>query len=288
MNKKFTLYFYITFIILAWALVPAIIKILIKSLTTLQIVFYTFLIAVITLFFILLSQNKLKLLKKYSPKDFLILSSLGFLGIFLYNLLYTLGFKYIPAAEANTLNYLWPVFIVLFSFPILKERFTLKKSIAILFGFIGTYLIITKGNIIPTFTNLNGDLIMIGSAASWALFSVLGKKVKYEHYSSMFYYMLSGLIFLTILMFYNSAFTLLSIKELAGLLYLGIVAKALAFTFWFVSIEKIGAAKMASFVYLSPFIAFIFINIFVGETIYWYYIVSLVLIIGGVLLQNKK
>jgi len=287
MNKPSS-YFYLFFVILAWASTPTITKILIKSLTALQIAFYMLLIATITLFFILLFKNKIHLLKNYNKTDLLTLLSLGFIGIFLHNFLFTLGYKYIPAAEANVLNYLWPVLVVLFSFLILKEKLTIKKSVAILLGFIGTYLIITQGRLIPLFTNLKGDIIMIGSASAWALFSVFGKKLKYEDYSSMFYYMLSGLFFLTIMMFYNESFILPTTNQLLGLLYLGIITKALAFTFWFISVKELGTAKTASWSYLSPFLAFIFINIFIGEAIHWYYIAALILIIGGVLLQNRK
>ncbi len=284
---KTSSYFYLFFVILAWASTPTITKILIKSLTALQIAFYMLLIATITLFFILLFKKKLHLLTNYKKTDFLVLSSLGFIGIFAHNLLYTWGYRYIPAAEANVLNYLWPVLVVIFSFIILKEKLTPKKTIAILLGFIGTYLIITQGRLIPVFTNLKGDIIMIGSASAWALFSVFGKKLKYEHYSSMFYYMLSGLFFLTIVMFYNSSFVLPSSNQLLGLLYLGIITKALAFTFWFISVKELGTAKTASWSYLSPFLAFVFINIFIGEAIHWYYIAALILIVGGVLLQRK-
>lgn len=288
MNKQRLPYFYLIFVIIAWASTPTVTKLLIGSLTALQIAFYMLLIATITLFFILLFQKKLSLLKNYSKIDFLVLSGMGFVGIFAHNFLYTQGYKYIPAAEANVLNYLWPVLVVIFSLFILKEKLNLIKLIAIILGFLGTYLIITHGRLIPVFTSLTGDIIMIGSASSWALFSVFGKKLKYENYSSMFYYMLTGLIFLTIIMIYNSTFVFPSINQILGLLYLGIITKALAFTFWFISVKELGTSKTASWAYVSPFLSFIFINIFIGEVIYWYYVIALILIIGGVLLQSKK
>jgi len=286
MNKN---YFYLLFAILVWSTTPVITKPLTKTLSTIQINFFIFLFAVISLFFIILYQKKGKLLLSYSKKDYLNMFLMGTLGIFISYFLYTESFNHIPATEVTILDYSWPVFVVLLSFPILKEKFTYRKLFAILLGFLGAFLIISKGNIfMPILTNIKGDMIILGSAICWAIFSNIGKKVKYEKYSSMFYYMLAALIFLTIMMFYNSSFRLLKLNELLSLLYLGIATKALAFTFWFISMDEIGPAKASSLVFISPFLSIILINLFLGEQIYWYYIVSLLLIIGGILLQHIK
>ena len=282
------IYFYVIFPILAWATTPVVTKILIKTLSSLQIVFYMFLFALITLFFILMSKKKLKLLKTYSKKDMLIMTVLGMIGIIGHHLLYTIGFRYIPAAEANVLNYLWPVLIIIFAYFILREKFTIKKLLAIILGFIGTYLIISKGNLIPLFTNLKGDFIMIGAAASWALFTVLTKKYDYEKYSSTFYYILSTVIILVVMMLTTGSFSPITLKEILFLIYLGIATKALAIAFWIRTVKELGTTKMATISYLSPFTAFFFINIFIGEQIYWYYILALVLIVGGVIIESRK
>ena len=285
---KIRKYWHIIFVILAWSSTPVVTKILLKTLKPIEILFYAFLFAIISLFVIILFNGTHKEIKKYSKKDISYLIFLGFLGIFLHNLFYVNGFKLVPAVEANVLNYLWPVLIVVFSIFLLKDKITSKKIIAIILGFIGAYLVLTNGNVIPIFTNLKGGLLMIAGACAWALFSVLGSKHKYEDYSSMFLEMVFGFAFIAILMALTSSFRLLPAKEILLLAYLGLITKGLAFPFWMISIKNIGRAKTANLAYLSPFIALLLINIFLGEAIRWFYIVALILIIGGVLLQERK
>jgi drug/metabolite transporter (DMT)-like permease len=233
-------------------------------------------------------NGKYKEIKKFSKKDIVYFIILGFIGIFLHNVLYNYGFSLIPAVEASVLNYLWPFFIVVFSIILLKDKLSHKKMVAITAGFIGTYIVFTKGSIIPVFTNLRGDVIMVLGACMWALFSVFGSREKYEDYSSMFLKIFFGFIFIALLMVLTTSFRLLTMKEVLLLIYLGLVTKGIAYPFWIMSMRKIGRAKTANLAYLSPFVALIMINLFLGEVIHWFYIVALILIIGGILLQEKN
>ncbi len=72
----------------------------------------------------------------------------------------------------------WPIFIVLLSLWILKEKLTFNKMISLILGFMGVSLIITKGDFTKVdFGNMDVILMVFLGAVSFALFSVLSKKV---------------------------------------------------------------------------------------------------------------
>lgn len=285
MNKNIKAYFHITLVIIAWAISPVLFKLLVRNLSPLQIVFYILLFAVISSFVMIILQGKIKILKKYSRKDYLIFLLMGFIGIFIYHLIYVYGFKLLPAAEVNTLNYTWPIFVIIFASVILKEKLTIRKIIAIVIGFIGIYIIIGKG--FTTFTNLLGDFIIIFSAAMWALFSILGKRLKYDKYVSMSMYFLFGFILTTFVSFLFSSFAIPTFTQLLYLLFMGVISRTLAFTSWFRALELGDTARIANISFLTPFVSFVFINWILGETIFWYYIASLILIVLGIFIQRK-
>ena len=101
----------------------------------------------------------------------------GALGLFAYHLLYFSALRLAPAAEAGLIAYLWPLLIVVFSGLLPSERLRSGHVIGALFGFAGAALIITGGG-----TGLSGDyiegyLLALLAAFTWASYSVLSRLV---------------------------------------------------------------------------------------------------------------
>ena len=102
---------------------------------------------------------------------------LGFLGTYLYYVLLYAALALTSASEGFILAYTWPMLVIILAFPLLKERLTLKKICSILISFFGIVVIVTHGSIFAlSFTSLQGDILALGGAGVFALFSVLGKK----------------------------------------------------------------------------------------------------------------
>ena len=66
-------------------------------------------------------------------------------GLFGFHFLYFLSLKSAPAVEANLINYMWPLFIVLFSALLPGERLRWWHIAGALAGLAGTGLLVTKG-----------------------------------------------------------------------------------------------------------------------------------------------
>lgn len=289
MTNRQKSYFYIILVILSWASGPVVVKLLTKNFNSLQANFFVALFATFGLFLTILFQNRLSLLRGYSKKDFGTMARMGFLGCFLYPVFLFGAFWFAPAQEAFTINYLWPIFVVIFAIPILKEKFSFRKVFGVLFGFVGVYVVISGGEILtPSFNYLRGDILAGLAACSWGLFSVLGKKLPYEKFSSMLIYYCFGFIFVAIAVLFFSHIPIPSKNDLMLLAYLGAWINGMAYVFWFKALEYGDTAKMANFVFLVPFVSLIFIYLIIGEKILWSSAIGLIIIVMGILVQSVK
>jgi len=289
MNKSKIAYFYLGFVIILWASAPAVAKILLKNLNNFQVLFFTTLIATITLFLIALFQNKIKLICDYKLKDYLTFAYMGGLGIFLYYLFSFGSLMLISAQESTIVNYLWPIMVVIFASLILKEKLTLTKIAAIILSFLGVYIVISQGNLLSfTFSNKTGVLLAFLGAVSYGLFSVLGKQHNYERITSMMFYYLFSFVFITIAVLIFSKIQLPNLYELIGLLWLGAIISGIAYVLWFLALKYGETSKVSNIIYLTPFVALIYISILVGEKILFSSIIGLIVIILGISLQFLK
>jgi len=103
--------------------------------------------------------------------------ALGIYGLFAYHFLLFIALRHAPAVEANLVNYLWPLFIVVLS-PVILPGVRLRPAhvLAALLGFGGAAIAIVGGR------ELSGDLAWgylpaLAAAFIWASYSLLTKRV---------------------------------------------------------------------------------------------------------------
>ena len=123
-------YLYAFVAIAIWSTTATVSKLLLHSFTTIQILAVCSAMAAVFLFAVNLFSGKLRVLKTYRLRDYLITAGVGLLGTFFYNMFLVFGIGRLLASQAMIINYLWPMMIVLFSCLILKERVTVLKCVA--------------------------------------------------------------------------------------------------------------------------------------------------------------
>lgn len=99
----------------------------------------------------------------------------GVAGLFGYHALYFTALRFAPAAEANLLNYLWPLLIVVFSALLPGHRLRLHHVAGAALGLAGTALIIAgRGGLGSGFAagHLVGYAAAVACALVWAAYSV--------------------------------------------------------------------------------------------------------------------
>jgi drug/metabolite transporter (DMT)-like permease len=97
-------------------------------------------------------------------------------GLFGYHALYFAALALAPAVEANLLNYLWPLLIVLLSAPILGLRLGARRLAGVGLGFAGCALLVGAGASFPAGAAL-GFACAVGCAVVWAVYSVTSKRM---------------------------------------------------------------------------------------------------------------
>ncbi len=286
MNKtKIRAYVYVILCIVSWALIPVCSKKVLIGMNNFAMLLFSNFISFITLGIYITFEKKWGVLKRYATKDYLYMSFLGILGSFVYYILLYGAFSMATAQEVFIINYLWPVLVVIFAVFILNEQLTPVKIISILISFTGVVIIVTKGNMLSiSFGSIKGDIMAFFGAVSFSLFSVLGKRVKYDDTIAVFVYFLAAFV-VSLAFTPFSSIEKVNVSIAVWLVINGVFANGISYIFWFYALKKGNIHIVSNAVYLTPFVALLFISLFLKEKIYTYSLVALTFIISGILLQ---
>jgi drug/metabolite transporter (DMT)-like permease len=103
--------------------------------------------------------------------------ALGVYGLFGYHALYFLALKTAPAVEANLVNYLWPLLIVLFSALLPGERLRWFHVAGAALGLAGAALLtLGRGTLALSAEFALGYGAALGCALVWSTYSVLSRR----------------------------------------------------------------------------------------------------------------
>ncbi len=287
MTKQNTAYIYAIAAVLCWSTIASAFKVSLKYLDFIQLLFFSSLFSCVVLFMILAFQNKLNLVKTTGKRDILNSAILGFLNPFLYYIVLLKAYTLLKAQEAGTLNYIWPITLVLLSIPLLKQKIKWVSIIAIFISFFGIIIISTEGKLTSLeFREPLGVFLAVISSIFWALYWIYNIKDKRDEVVKLLFNFLFGTIYIFIVVIFYSDFHL-SMKGLVGAIYIGLFEMGLTFFLWLKALKLSGnTARVSNLVYLSPFISLIIIRNVVGEKILVATVIGLAFIIGGIVIQR--
>jgi len=273
--------------ILFWSTVATAFKFALKGLDYIQVLFISSYVALFSLLFIIIIQGKLKSVFKLSFKAARLSILLGFLNPFFYYLILFKAYELLPAQEAQTLNWTWPITLTLLSAVFLKQKLTRGNIIALFACFIGVIVISTHGEPFSlNFSNLFGDLLAIGSSVIWAFFWIFSLKDTRDPVIKLFWNFFFGSLYITPVLFLFSEFPDIGTFSFGAAVYTGLFEMGLTFFLWLNALNLArSSASVAIFAFLTPFISLIFIGFVYGEKILISSIIGLLFIIGGVTLQ---
>jgi drug/metabolite transporter (DMT)-like permease len=281
------------FVIVAWSSSYALIKVGLREVLPLSFAAYRFLITVA--FMLLLTplvKNRLNL-RNLNSLDGLRLVLLGLTGVTFYHSFIFIGLVYTTAVNAAILVNIAPIFIAILSAIFLKERIGREDVLGITIAFVGTVGVITNFRM-ETLQSMGavGDLLVIGSVASWAVYTVVGKSMmeKYDSLAITFYAIIIGTPFLLVLAQLHEGVSFavrMSPNFLAILLFLAIVCTAIGYILWYEVVKVLGASKTGFFLFLMPLFSIAFAYLLLGETLTVWTGMGAVLILLGVYLTQK-
>ena len=272
--------------VMMWSTLAPAVKLTTENIPTMQMLCITSGLAFLFLLFYNGIRNKLSLIKKMSPQTILKMAGLGFLGLFLYSALYYYGIDQLTSSEACILNYLWPLMTVIFSGILLHEPMTAKKIVSMLLSFLGI-VILSLGGEHGSGNAVLGILACILAAACYGLFSVLNKKESMDQGLTMMVIWLTTSLCAALCSLFGKPWVPVHGLSWAGLIWIGVFLNAVAYLLWALAINGTDStAAIANLAYLVPLLSMILSILFLHEPLKLQLILALVLIVGGILLQN--
>jgi len=275
-----------------WSTAATAFKLALRHIDFIQLLFVASITATLFLLITLIIQNKLKLLKELSFKEYFKSAPVGLLNPFLYYLVLLKAYSILPAQIAQPLNYTWPVMLVLLSVPFLKQKLNFKSILAIMVSFSGVVVISLQGQNIFDFKIQNplGVLLATGSSLLWAMFWIINVKNKKDEVLKLFLNFSFATIFIFIVyLIYSTPLHLENYRGIIPAIYVGLFEMGVAFLLWLKALKLSPSnEKISNMVFISPFLALIFIHVILREQIYLSTWSGLVLILAGIYFQQKS
>ena len=188
-----------------------------------------------------------------------------------------------------------PVMIIFFSSLLRIEKTNIFQIFGMILSLIGVVFIVTKADIeiLKSLDFNKGDLTMVVAMFSWATYSALLKKKKYEltQISLLEIVITFGLIFLIPIYFIEMSMGYLI--KLGKPFYLTLAYVVLfpglaSFFFWIKGISIIGANRSGIFLHLMPIFGAIMAMIIFDEKFMFYHFLGAIFILSGIILSNRK
>jgi drug/metabolite transporter (DMT)-like permease len=272
-----------------WGGMYVVVKVVVMVIPPLELVWMRYLVAIVALLVIgFITRQKWKIDKRH----FLIIIAIGIIGNAISIVTQETGTMLSSAQTGTIITSATPAFMVIFARLILKERFTLKKALSVCLATIGVFLIVGVGHV--NLSSKLGGISLLIAALTWALMSVLVKRVPSE-YSQIVVTTYSILVALIVLTpFVLPRLHAINISQLThpaiwgGVLYLGIVSTTGGFLLWNRGLQMLNASSGGLFFFFQPVVGTLLGWLILGESIGVTFWIGSILILTGVLFVIKE
>lgn len=199
--------------------------------------------------------------------------------------------KYTGVATASILLFINPILVVILSYFIFKEEFTMQKFIAMLFALVGCFLVVKAYNSASFKLNLTGIIWGLISGFTVALQNILGKLFlkEYSYKTQLIYSFLFATIFLWLFVPpWTLVHSISGSSSLMNIVALGIFATLIPNEAIVKALQYIESGKASIVASIEPVVACILAFIIFGELFELPQLIGVFLIISSIFLVQKK
>ncbi len=228
-------------------------------------------------------------------KNWLVISFMGVITISTFNSVVYFALNYTQVINAVLVLAAIPAVTIFFSFLLKVEKTNIFQLTGLFLSIIGIGAIISNADIqkITSLSFNKGDLWMLVCVFTWAIYSTLLKKNKFEFSQfSLIQLMVSvGIIFLIPQFFYEKSIGLevnFNKSFFLILFYVVVFPAIAAYYCWQKGIEIIGPNRATMFIQLMPLFSAVLAIIIFREKFELYHFVGAFFIVSGIYLSNKK
>lgn len=290
MNKQLTGHLSALITIFIWGTTFISTKILLIDFKPIEILFFRFVIGLITLLLVYPKR-----LTGTTKKQELTFALAGLCGITLYYLLENIALTYSMASNIGVIISIAPFFTALLSHFILKEeKLNRNFMIGFIAAMIGIALISFNGS-----SNFKldpiGDILALVAALVWAVYSILTKKISEYGYNTIQVtrrtFMYGVMFMLVTLIPFGFELNLNRFTDpvsLGNIIFLGLGASALCFVTWNMAVKILGAVKTSIYIYIVPVVTVVTSVIILKEEITIMALIGTILTLMGLFLSQKQ
>lgn len=270
-----------------WSTVATAFKVALQHNDVYQLVFYATLVSTLFLLGVVLIQGHLVELVQAFRQHWLMACLGGLLNPLIYYVVLFKAYDLLPAQVAMSINYSWAIVLSLMAILFLGQRMLIADILAAVICYGGVVIIATQGDL----TSFAGaDLAGVGlallSTVIWASYWTLNIRDVREPVLGLCMNFLVALPATAVVCALFSSFLINTDAFLASA-YVGLMEMGVAFVLWSTALRTAtNASRISNLIFLSPFVSLVIINQVLGEAILPTTLYGLVLIIGGLGLQQ--
>ncbi len=197
------------------------------------------------------------------------------------------------AANGAVVTAATPAFALLFAAWLLGEPITPRRLLALAVATVGVLMVVDPRRARLDATLLWGNLALVGAALTWALYSVLVRKVTraLDTLSVSLVALLGGLPVAVPMAFWEVAAQgvgTVTLSVLLGVLYVGVISTAVAMFLWNYAFASLEAGDAALTFFAQPVVGVALGAVFLGEHLSLTFLLGSVWIALGMYLASRQ
>ena len=232
--------------------------------------------------------------KQYILSNIKLILILGITSITVFNSIVYFSLNFTQVISGVLMISTIPVMIIFFCWVFRIEKTNFYQILGVIFSLLGVVVIVTKADL-GKLLNLNfnkGDLWMVVAMFSWAMYSALLRKKKFELSQISFLQTIisAGLILLLPAYLIEMALGYrlnIHLPFILTLSYVVLFPGLASFFFWIKGISIIGSNRAGIFLHLMPIFSTVMAILIFKEKFMTFHLIGALLIITGIILSSK-
>ena len=229
------------------------------------------------------------------------LTLIAITGVLGYQLFFMNGMRFTAAGDASLIITFNPVFTVLLAAPMLGQQITRKMFVGLFCGFIGVAVVTgwSPNTDIPFEDRILGDFMILLASLNWAMTTNNTKRMMEQRNGEqkattleiVVWYSLIGTFLLTPFAAWETwqhGIPEPTLTDWYAIIYLAAISTVLAYYWFAIGVEKLGATAAASYIFLMPVFGVLGGVILLDENIGWTLLLGFILIVVGVRVVQRE
>ena len=229
------------------------------------------------------------------------LTLIAITGVLGYQVFFMNGMRLTAAGDASLIITFNPVFTVLLAAPMLGQQISRKMFVGLFCGFIGVAVVTgwSPNTDIPFEDRILGDLMILLASLNWAMTTNNTKRMMEQRNGEqkattleiVVWYSLIGTVLLTPLAAWETwqhGIPEPTLTDWYAIIYLAAISTVLAYYWFAIGVEKLGATAASSYIFLMPVFGVLGGVILLDENIGWTLLLGFILIVIGVRVVQRE